>query len=68
MICKKCGNKKAEELYYEVVFSGQFTMSIDSKGNEDVDFGGYNMADEFIDNMLVQMKQKKLIGCNKCFK
>ena len=67
MICKKCGNKNAEELYYKVAYSGEFSLSIDKKGNEDVDFGGYNLTDDFIDNMLNEVK-RKLIGCNKCLK
>lgn len=68
MFCKKCKNKKAEELLYEVVYSGVFKKSVDELGNEDVDFGSYNMADDFIDNMLVEGSKKKLIGCNKCLK
>lgn len=68
MKCKKCGNKKAELLYYKVIYSGQFSLSVDKMGNEVSDFGGYNLADDFIDNMLVQMKERKLIGCDKCMK
>jgi hypothetical protein len=65
--CKKCG-KLATELYYTTHFTGQFTISVDSMGNEDVDWGGYNLADDFIDNMLIETGRRKLIGCNNCIK
>jgi len=66
--CKKCKNKNAEELYYKVLLSGEFTLSIDRVDNEDIDYGGYNLADDFIDNMLTETGLRKLIGCNKCMK
>uniref|UniRef100_A0A6M3JG21 Uncharacterized protein n=1 Tax=viral metagenome TaxID=1070528 RepID=A0A6M3JG21_9ZZZZ len=65
MKCKRC-KKKVEELYYNVKYSGGFVLSVDGVGNEEVDFGGYNLADDFIENMLVEIGERKLIGCNNC--
>lgn len=66
LYCRKCKNKNAEELYYKIILSGEFTLSIDRIDNEDIDYGGYNLADDFIDNMLTETGKRKLIGCNKC--
>lgn len=68
LYCRKCKNKNPEELYYKIILSGEFTLSIDRIGNEDIDYGGYNLADDFIDNMLTETGLRKLIGCNKCMK
>lgn len=64
----KCGNSNPKILYYKTIFSGGFTLSVDMKDNEDVDWGGYNLADDFIDNMLTESGKRKLIGCDKCLK
>ena len=67
--CTKCGNKEPIELYFHTVFSGQFTVATDAYGNnDDVDWGGYNMLDDFLDNMLVEVGKRKLVGCDKCLK
>ena len=65
MYCKKCKTKKATELYYNAIMETTFRVSVDEKGNEDIDDGGYTILDEFLDNMLVE-KKRKLIGCDKC--
>ncbi len=65
MQCKKCGNKKAKELYYQVKYEGHFFMSMDEKGNEEIDWGGYTFLEDFIENML-QESERKLTGCNTC--
>lgn len=67
--CKKCGNKNPKELYYETHFSGQFKVATDGFGNnDDIDFGGYSMLNDFLDNMLVETGKRKLLGCDKCLK
>ena len=68
LYCKKCKNKNPEVLYYKIILSGEFTLLIDRVDNEDIDYGGYNLADDFIDNMLTETGLRKLIGCNKCMK
>lgn len=64
--CKKCGTKKANILYYEIILTGAFEMLVDSKGREDITLGDYNSIDDFVNNMLVQLKKKRLLGCDKC--
>ena len=67
--CTKCGNKKPIELYYKTIFSAELTVATDGFGNnEDVDWGGYSLLDDFLDNMLVETGKRKCIGCDKCVK
>lgn len=67
MQCKKCGNKGAKELYYRVKHAGYFNMSVNEKGYENTDWGGYDSLDDFIDFMLQEeMEKRELLGCDKC--
>jgi hypothetical protein len=65
--CRNCGNKDPIELYYKTNFIGEFTVETDAYGkNDDVDFGGYNLTDDFVDNMLVETGKRVQIGCDEC--
>lgn len=67
--CTKCGNKDPLELYFDTVFSGQFRVATDGYGNnDDIDWGGYNLVDDFVDNMLCETGKRKQIGCDKCIR
>lgn len=65
--CQKCGNKPPKTRYYKVKYEGTFSLSVDTNGHEEIDYGGYNTAEEFISAMLIEREPRKFLGCELCF-
>lgn len=65
MKCPKC-KKEAKEIYVEQEFVATI-KGIKDKSGYDYDItAGYSLLEEWLDNMLVEKRKPKILGCEHC--